>query len=266
MRKEKEDARIFREYLENEVSTQWDSDLLDFLMQVSVVGSFTISLAEMITGDPQAEQMLRRACAAGNFLFQEEDVYRFRPLLKETLAQRAQRLYGRRVSECQYNAGLYYEMHGQPPKALAMYSQSGHTDRIRAFLISNARRNPGNGCYYELRAYDLRLREEDILGNVVLMAGMSMLYSLLQRICRYRFVRLISEEGAAILPLLERARREWIPTDTLDKTWFKKVLEETRQLSLSVERVRYHNKQNHKKLGVSGKAEAVLAARNLKLL
>ncbi len=132
--------------------------------------------------------------------------------------------------------------------------------------------------------------------------------ALLQRICRYRFVRLISEEGAAILPLLERARREWVPTDTLDKTWFKKVLEETqqmalrypmylkshavqapdlcehalavlrlqgkglsvseiaRQLSLSVETVRYHNKQNYKKLGVSGKAEAVLAARNLKLL
>ncbi len=600
-----ENARIFREYLENEVITQWDSDLLDFLMQVSVVGSFTIPLAEMITGDPQAEQMLTRACAAGNFLFQEEDVYRFRPLLKETLAQRAQRLYGRRVSECQYNAGLYYEMHGQLPKALDMYSQSGHTDRIRTLLISNARRNPGNGWYYELRAYYLRLREEDILGNVVLMAGMSMLYSLLmrtaeserwyghlkstgdvargakrrealsyltyldialphrgsqdilkifkrlpalirdrdiflpefsvtsnlpslmnggkdfcawskrdrelaasigglaeralgkhgkglvsialgesgyekgedtyevltllsrgkaqterggtlelgfvsvglqvrlelfhgkedmavhlldsfekkvheegavqllpnlrtlrcrmalysgdraavdtwmagapnedqdffimdryryltkvrcylqsgeysrahmlleklldyasaysrtyiqmeagllavlvryrmgredwledmtallQRICRYRFVRLISEEGAAILPLLERARREWVPTDTLDKTWFKKVLEETqqmalrypmylkshavqapdlcehalavlrlqgkglsvseiaRQLSLSVETVRYHNKQNYKKLGVSGKAEAVLAARNLKLL
>ena len=60
--------------------------------------------------------------------------------------------------------------------------------------------------------------------------------------------------------------------DSMQKLMLKKdtrsisVSEIARQLSLSVETVRYHNKQNYRKLGVSGKAEAVLAARNLKLL
>ena len=132
--------------------------------------------------------------------------------------------------------------------------------------------------------------------------------ALLPQLCQYRFVRLASEEGAAVLPLLERGSKKWSRGDVLDKDWFRKLLDETRkmalrypmylknqaaqapdfsehalavlrlqgkglsvseiarQLSLSVETVRYHNKQNYRKLGVSGKAEAVLAARNLKLL
>ena len=176
-----ENTRIFREYLEYEIMSQWDSELLEFLMKVSVVDAFTVPLAEMITGDFQAGEMLEKASATGNFLSEEEDVFRLRPILKQTLVRRAERLYGGRMKEYQYNAGLYYEMHGQIPEALDMYRQSGHVDRIRELLILNARRNPGNGWYYELRAYYLRLREEDISGNVVLMAAMSMLYSLLMR-------------------------------------------------------------------------------------
>ena len=177
-----ENACIFREYLENEVFIQWDGDLQELLMQVSVMDAFTIPLAEMITGDLQAGEMLERACAMGNFLSQQEGVYQIRPIMRQMLLRRAERLYSERVRECQYNAGLYYEMHGQIPKALEMYRRSGHIDRIRELLILNARRNPGNGCYYELRADYLRLRKEDILGSVELMAGMSMLYSLLMRI------------------------------------------------------------------------------------
>lgn len=176
-----ENARIFREYLEHGIMAQWDGDLLDFLMKVSVVDAFTVPLAEMITGDCQAGEMLERASALGNFLSQEGDVFRLRPILRQTLMRRAERLYGGRIKEYQYNAGLYYEMHGQIPEALAMYEQSGHTDRIRELLTLNARRNPGNGWYYELRAYYLRLGEEDISDNVVLMAALSMLYSLLMR-------------------------------------------------------------------------------------
>lgn len=177
-----ENARIFREYLEHEVLARWDHALLDFLMKISVVDTFTVPLAEMITGDCRAGEMIERACAAGNFLFQKGEVCRLRPILRKTLMQRAQRQLGGRIKEYQYNAGLYYEIHGQLPEALAMYGQSGHTDRIRELLILNARRNPGNGCYYELRQYYLGLREEDIYGSTELMAGMSMLYSLLMRI------------------------------------------------------------------------------------
>lgn len=74
---------------------------------VAVVDAFTIPLAEMITGDCQAGEMLDQALAAGNFLFQDGDVYRLRPILRQTLERRAKRLYGGRIREYQYNAGLY---------------------------------------------------------------------------------------------------------------------------------------------------------------
>ena len=42
----------FASYLENVVLVRWDSDLLEFLMQVSVVDEFTAGLAEMIRQPP----------------------------------------------------------------------------------------------------------------------------------------------------------------------------------------------------------------------
>ena len=69
-----ENVRAFREYLEHEVLARWDPALLDFLMKISVVDTFTVPLAEMITGDCRAEEMIERACAAGNFLFRKGGV------------------------------------------------------------------------------------------------------------------------------------------------------------------------------------------------
>ncbi|MFQ9801277.1 MAG: hypothetical protein ACLR23_22910 [Clostridia bacterium] len=62
-----------------------------------------------------------------------------------------------------------------------MYERSGYTSRIRELLIRNARCNPGNGHYFELRKYYLQLKPAEIEGNVILMAAMSMLYSLLMQ-------------------------------------------------------------------------------------
>lgn len=97
----------------------------------------------------------------------------------------------------------------------------------------------------------------------------------------YRFLRLVSEEGAAVNELLRKFKKEGLAQETVDTQWFERVLKETadmtvrypvylkRQLSAALdfpENVRYHTKENYRKLGVSGKADAVLAARALNLL
>lgn len=116
----------------------------------------------------------------------------------------------------------------------------------------------------------------------------------------YQFVRVITELGPAILPLL-KARSRASP-------WFNKVLEETQQtarrypgylsprnavredfsstaleilhlqseglsatliagrLGMKADNVRYHIKENYRKLGATGKAEAIAAARGLGLI
>lgn len=170
----------FADYLEENIMVQWDSDLLEFLMQVSVTEEFTLPLAEMITGNSHAGELLKRAAEAGNFLFYEHGVYRLRPELVKALRKRAKKVYGtKKMMDFVYHAGLYYEMHDQIVPALEMFVQCDRSERIKELLIRNARLNPGSGYYFELRQYYLQLKEEEIAQSAVLMAGMSMLYSLL---------------------------------------------------------------------------------------
>lgn len=60
-----------------------------------------------------------------------------------------------------------------------MYEMCHCKDGISRILIENTRRNPAAGNYFELRHYYLALPEEKIKESVELMAGMSMLQSLL---------------------------------------------------------------------------------------
>ena len=122
------------------------------------------------------------------------------------------------------------------------------------------------------------------------------------------FIRVVSDEGAAVLGLLRQARPKLLNEKALPKKWLAKLMEETERtaeyypaylnegrltkadfgknalavlrmqakgvsndqiaeaLGVSVDNVKYHTKQNYKKLGVSTKTEMVLAAKELKLL
>ncbi len=178
MRKEIHDA--FARYLEEYIMVQWDSELLEFLMQVSVVEEFTLPLAELITANRLASVMVHKALETGNFLFQEDGVYRLREVLLHALRERAVQALGEeQVKTCRKNAGVWYEMNGQIALALEMYEQSGSQGQIRELLVRNARVNPGVGHYYELRRYYLNMDEEEAAKSPVLMAGLSMLHSML---------------------------------------------------------------------------------------
>ena len=63
-----------------------------------------------------------------------------------------------------------------------MYEKYNDMGSISRLLISNARKNPSSGHYYELRNYYMKLPEVIILGSPVLMAGMSLLQSMLMNI------------------------------------------------------------------------------------
>ena len=175
-------VEAFAAYLESHVMVQWDCDLLEFLMQVSVTDEFTLPLAEMITGNRHAPELLERAVETGNFLSCKDGTYRLRPELIRALRRRAAKEYSAQErADHAYNAGLYYEMQGQIVPALIMYEKCGNKERIRELLIRNARLNPGNGHYFELRRYYLQMEEKELEEGPVLMAGMSMLYSLLMQ-------------------------------------------------------------------------------------
>lgn len=173
-------ASAFSNYLEKSVLTSLDSDLLEFLMQISVVDEFTLELAEMVTANGHALELLERALEAGNFLTQEDGIYRLRSFQLHALRSRAAKVLGMdQVRAFAASAGHYYAIHDQIVPALKLYEFSGSTECIRELLVRNARLNPGNGHYYELRRYYMSMDEQDIEASPVLMAGMSMLYSML---------------------------------------------------------------------------------------
>ena len=178
-----EEVRItFDRFLENSVLVQMDPELAEFLMMVSVVEEFDQNLAGMIAGNRHISLLLEQAQRAGNFLKESNGVYRIRKEFLRMLRRCAQKTFGQeRVREFCYSAGLYYEMHDRIPEALNMYKQCGQTGRVKELLIRNARRNPGNGHYHELRDYYLGMEEQDIEDSAILISGMSMLYSLLMQ-------------------------------------------------------------------------------------
>ena len=64
----REATDLFAEYLECTVFSQWEPEITEFFMQVSVVDEFTVPLAEMITGNHHVARMLQVASGIGNFL------------------------------------------------------------------------------------------------------------------------------------------------------------------------------------------------------
>ena len=170
----------YADYLETFVFPSWDSTLLEFLMQLSITNDFDLELAKMISGNSRAAALLEHALETDNLLRQKGGVYRLSPIAQQALRSLGEkRLGSERMKTYASRAALYYEMHEQFLPALRILDHCGKDEQIRSLLIRNAHLTPGNGYYFEMRQFYLRLTDKEITGNVVLMAGMSMLYSLL---------------------------------------------------------------------------------------
>lgn len=166
--------------LREKIIPEWDNDVSEFLMKMSVVDEFNIPMAEMITCFRDVPKMLQRVSETGNFIIAKGDTYKVRPILNKALRQQAQMVYSKEEQTTYLNrAALYYETNNMLVSALEIYKKQGDTGRIKDALILNARENPGSAKYYELRDYYFALSNEDILSHPSLIGGMSMLNSLL---------------------------------------------------------------------------------------
>lgn len=175
------------DYLDWHVYDNWDIRIQEFLMEVSIVDSFSARLAEMITGRNNVESILSRVKWLGNFMIErtenDEVIYEFRKEMRISMRRRLKRKYNKEQIRALYeNAGLCYQLNKEPLLALEMYQKAGEKERIASLLIENARTAPNNGYYYQLKKYYLELSEEKICTSPELMSGMSMLQSLLLNI------------------------------------------------------------------------------------
>ena len=108
------------------------------------VKEFTVDLAAMITGNKHVEHMLAQGMETGNFfekMGEKDGIWRCKDPMRWSMEQR---LHKKRSSEqirrLYYNAGLYYELEGDLPKALEMYKIYDDTESISRLLVANARK------------------------------------------------------------------------------------------------------------------------------
>lgn len=172
------------DYFNAYVYDQWNVELQEFLMAVSIVEQFDLSMAQQITKKKDAGRLIGQAQETGNFLIEirknEKSVYELRTPMKYSMRRWLTARYSQDyINELYYSAGNCYEMEGNVPEALRMYEMCRNEAGISRILIENMRRNPASGDYFELRRYYLELSEEEIKKSVELMAGMSMLQSML---------------------------------------------------------------------------------------
>lgn len=173
------------DFLETQVYDQWDTELQDFFMDVSITESFTLQLAAMLTGRNDVEQLIAEAELTGNFfdISGTDGIWKCRWEMRVSMQQRLHRKRTPdQIERLYYTASLYYELAGRIPEALAMYEKYQDMDSISRLLISNARKNPSSGHYFELRKYYLALPHRIVADSPVLMAGLSLLHSMLLNI------------------------------------------------------------------------------------
>ncbi len=172
------------DYLEAHVYDQWSVELQEFLEAVSIVEQFDLQMAQQITKKKDAGRLIGQAQEAGNFLIEqregERSVYEQRVPMKYSMRRRLSEKYSKDyIDELYYSAGNGYEMEGNVMEALRMYEMCRNEEGISRILVENMRKNPASGDYFELKHYYLALPEKKIKKSVELMAGMSMLQSIL---------------------------------------------------------------------------------------
>ena len=203
---------LFWDYLDENVCNQWNVDLQEFLLQLSIVDSFTVSMAEAVTDKKNVYEMIKKAREAGNFLKEEAGVYTIDKTLLNCLRRKLLQEYSDDYRmDLYYNAGRFYEQQGRVVEALKMFERCKNENRISSILIENARKDPNSGFLYELRHYYLLLPKEKIEGSLELTAGMSMLESMMFHLEESEeWYQILKKKEADLTGGEKRNARNWI--------------------------------------------------------
>lgn len=189
------------DYIDGEIFTKWDEEVLDFFVKLSIVDSFDRELANAITGSDRVDAMIMRGREYGNFLKYIDDEYHMDITMRRCCRRKIFNYYDDKTrSKIYYNAGMYYKGRGRVQEALNMFEKCNEHKQIFEILVEHARLHPGISNIYELRQYYLSMPDEDISASIELMSGISMLYSIMLNIEKsdYWYNRLKEYEEKAV--------------------------------------------------------------------
>lgn len=170
-------------YFDRVVYDRWNNEMRTVLLALCQYPSFTVEMAELVTGNTRIPILFEAASSVGTFFIKADDnTYSYRPMLRFFFQWKQSILWKKsQISENFERAALYYELHDSIEMALFYYQKAGKKDKISELLIRNAEKHPGTAHFFETREYYLALPEETIKEYCALMSGMSMLYSIMMQ-------------------------------------------------------------------------------------
>ena len=167
-------------YYDEMVFRRFSQPLRTLLVSLAPFERFTLEMARMVSGDPQAGDLLGFMQRDTSMLvFDGLNTYHFWPIFRKFLVWEMQQLLREKEQRALFSrAGLHHELHDNLDKALDCYAQAGEREKISALLIKNAEQHPGIGQYQQLERHYFALSEEEIWKSPSLICGMSMLTAL----------------------------------------------------------------------------------------
>lgn len=172
------------DYLDSSLYDQWDIELQEFLMDVSIVDCFDMQMAQIITKKNDTGELIALTKETGNYMTEKsvkgKTIYELRAPIRLSLNRRLQKKRSHSyIRNLYYNAASCYEYQGKVAEALEMYELCGDNEGISRLLVENARKHVGAGQYWKLRKYYLNVPKDMIMQNPELMAAVSMLHSIM---------------------------------------------------------------------------------------
>ena len=163
------------------ITDQPDEDFLNIALSVCQYDEFTLEMAQLLSGNQNVAKTIEFYRQNTQQLeIGKNGYYSLRPEMKGFYRWKQNLTWPKEKKYENFSkAACYYEMQGDIANALKFYKKAGSTRHVKELLIRNANTHPGIGHYIETKEYYFELPVEEFKDSPVLIAGMSMLYSLI---------------------------------------------------------------------------------------
>jgi len=142
---------------------------------------FSLDMARYVTGVADPQEIMAEIVDVGSFVTRtDQNTFSFREEVITFLDSRRSAYFTEAESKNNYKrAAKYYAEHNDLLNAARYYDKAKANDDVVDILIQNSQLHPGTGYYRELKRYYISLPEEIVLKVPELMAGLSILYSMM---------------------------------------------------------------------------------------
>lgn len=160
---------------------RFSDDMRKFMIQIGHLSEFTIEEAQMLSGQSDVNDVLKKILGIGNFIkWSPSGKYEIMELFSYYLSWKQRTECPKSFLVRQYEStALYFALNNDITNALYYYKLAENREKVAELLLKNAEKHAGNGSFYKLREYYFSVPDSIVYTSPELMSALSMLYSIL---------------------------------------------------------------------------------------